>query len=220
MRKITFASFLSFILVSVFSCASSTRFTGSWKKPDFPNTKQYQKVFVVALTENQAARTLVEDELAYYARKQGADAVKSYKVFPPTFSKTSPPAKEALLEVIRSTGSDIIFTVSLLEQSNKSRYVPGNMSYPAYYPLRFSYYGQFYGYYNAMYPITYETGYYTTDRIYYLESNLYDSQTEELLWSAQSKTVNPSNLENFVHSYSQSLLKKLVKDGIIKEPAS
>ena len=52
-----------------------------------------------------------------------------------------------------------------------------------------------------------------------METNIYDAETEELLWSAQSETYNPSDFENFVKGYVNTLFKQLEKDGIIKKGA-
>lgn len=217
MRPIYSLFVLLFLLVS---CGSSTSISESWtNKEAFNNAqaKSYNNIFIVALTGNMAARTLIEDELAFYAEKNGRTAIKSHQVFPATFTQGNAPSKETIMEVIRDSGADAIFAVSLLEKETESRYVPGTTNYAyGYNPLSYSYYGSFYGYYNTMYPIAYDPGYYTTDKVYYLESNLYDAASEELIWSAQSKTYNPSSLEKFTQDYTEALIKRMEKDGVRK----
>ena len=63
----------------------------------------------------------------------------------------------------------------------------------------------------------YDPGYYATDKNYYLEINLYDAKTEELVWSAQSETTNPSSIETFSNSFSQLVVNQLIKDGLISK---
>ena len=217
MRRIYTLFILAFVLVS---CGSSTSISESWtNKQAFEQPRNYNSIFIVALTGNMAARSLIEDELAFYAEKNGLKAIKSHEVFPATFTQGNAPTRETIMEVIRNSGADAIFAVSLLNKETESRYVPGNTNYAyGYNPLSYSYYGSFYGYYNAMYPVAYDPGYYTTDKVYYLESNLYDAATEELLWSAQSKTYNPSSLEGFTQDYTEALVKKLQKDGLVVKP--
>jgi hypothetical protein len=48
--------------------------------------------------------------------------------------------------------------------------------------------------------------------MYYLESNLYDVSSEQLVWSVQSETINPSSLADFSKSYTKALVKALEKD--------
>jgi hypothetical protein len=67
------------------------------------------------------------------------------------------------------------------------------------------------------YPRMYDPGYYVTDKTYFLETNLYDSETEELIWSAQSETVNPGGIDNFVADYPDKLVEQMVKDGLLQK---
>jgi hypothetical protein len=61
----------------------------------------------------------------------------------------------------------------------------------------------------------YEPGYYVTDKTYFMETNLYDIESNQLIWSAQSETVNPGSIDNFVSTYPQILVDQLVKDGLL-----
>ncbi|WP_228850386.1 hypothetical protein [Aegicerativicinus sediminis] len=205
----------SVFLVSILliSCgASNTKMTGSWKNPDV-TPKKYESVFIVFIGGNQQLKQQVEDELAARASLKGLLATKSKDVFKPTFGRESMPEQEELLSEIRESGAQAIFTVALKDKETTTRYVPGTTTY---YPLGFRHYGRFYGYYANYYPMGYDPGYYKQDNVYYLESNLYDVETEELLWSAQSKTYNPSNFESFVKGYTEALIEQLIKDGLIK----
>jgi hypothetical protein len=63
----------------------------------------------------------------------------------------------------------------------------------------------------------YSPGYYTTDKIIYLETNLYNLATDELVWSAQSKTTNPADFSSFSREYIYAVLAQLKKDGMLTE---
>ncbi|MCQ0111522.1 hypothetical protein [Zhouia amylolytica] len=200
------------------ACGSNTKITGAWTNKEKLENKSFSSVFIAVLSSNTAAKTLLEDQLGYEAQQAGIKAIKSHNTFRTTFTKESKPSKEELLSVIRGTNSETIFTVVLKDQQSETRYVPGTTNYAmGYAPLGYyGYYGSFWGYYNNIYPYAYDPGYYTTDKVYYLESNLYDANTEELLWSAQSKTYNPSDLDSFVEGYTSAIIKELVKDGVLK----
>ena len=148
---------------------------------------------------------MLENELAFRAKQRGIKATVSHDVFIQTFSKEDMPEKETIISTIQETGSETIFTVSLLDKETSTRYVPGTTTYYAPYGYGYAHYGGFYGYYSAVYPVVYDPGYYTTDKTYYIESNLYDAKTEKLLWSAQSQTLNPSDLEQFTNDYANAL---------------
>jgi hypothetical protein len=53
--------------------------------------------------------------------------------------------------------------------------------------------------------------------VYYLETNLYDAKTEELIWAAQSETYDPSNINSFIKGYVKSTLERMQKDGLITD---
>jgi hypothetical protein len=79
----------------------------------------------------------------------------------------------------------------------------------------FRWYGGFYTYYNYWYPYLYDPGYYVTDKTYFLETNLYDVNTEELIWSAQSQTVNPASIDEFAKEYPKKLVARMESDGLL-----
>ena len=211
-------SYLLLLLFSalIISCSSSnTKITGSWANQEKIKSEKIKSIFIAALTGNMEAKTTLENELAFQASQRGVESFKSHNVFTRTFTKDDMPSREELLKVIKATNADVIFTVTMKDKETSTRYVPGTTSY---YPMGmgYGYYGSFYGYYSNVYPMMYDPGYYTTDRTYYIESNLYDTASEELIWSAQSETYNPYDIDNFVKGYTDTLLKQLEKDGIIK----
>ena len=199
----------------MFSCGPSTQITGAWTKDNISSQGPYKKVYIAALTPNVNAQDAIENNLASAARERGIEAVTSKQSFTRTFTQDNQPSRTEILDNIRAQNADAIFTVTLVDKESETRYVPDNTTYA---PMAYGpYYGSFYSYYNTMYPITYDPGYYATDKIYYMESNLYDAETEELIWSAQSKTVNPANVDSFARDYTEAMIMELVKDGVLKE---
>ena len=56
------------------------------------------------------------------------------------------------------------------------------------------------------------SGYYETNHLYFIESNLYDTNTLELLWSVQSHSYNPSDIEKVSKDYCHELFDELEKE--------
>lgn len=196
------------------ACAPATEITGSWKNKN-ASPEKIDYILVTALTNNTNARQTVENDLTKALTENGYRAMKSMDVLPPTFTAGKEPDRELLLDKIKGTCVDAILTIALLNKETENRYVPGSYGYE---PIpRFGYYGRFWGYYYNWYPMLYAPGYYTEDKVYFLETNLYDADTEELLWSAQSQTYNPSGLANFSADFSSAVLKKMENDGVIKK---
>jgi hypothetical protein len=45
---------------------------------------------------------------------------------------------------------------------------------------------------------------------------LYDAETEDLIWSAQSETYNPVNLETFSENFAEEIVEELQAKKIIE----
>lgn len=210
MRKFNVIAVL-LILSVMAACSSSTKILGSWKSPNVP-AEGYKNIFVTALTERIVARQTIETDLNKMLQSQGVNATSNFEIIPIGF-KATPEAKDKVVNAIREAGNDAILTVALLDQTSETRYVPGSTMYS---PMGYGgYYGRFYGYYSYYNPVMYDPGYYSTEKMYYLEINLYDAKTEELVWSAQSETTNPSSIETSSNAFSLSVVDQLLKDGVI-----
>ena len=201
--------FAVLVVIGLFhSCSPSSQITGSWKNPK--SAVQYNNILVAAMTSSVEAKSTVENDMVNSLVGKGIMVSKSLDVFPPNFGKDI--TKEEMMSKIRHRGSDAILTVTLVDKRTESRYLPGGYGY-APMPM----YSRFWGYYNYMYPTMYNNpGYYRQDRIYYMETNLYDAQTENLIWSAQSETYNPKDLSGFSQELANIIANKLEKDGIIR----
>ena len=199
----------------VLSCSPGIKVTNSWKNPA-PDTagKTYKAIFIVALTDNQFARNMVEENLAEAAEARGYTTTRSGMVFTPSFTQKLIPTKEQILQKVKESHSDAIFTVALINKEDLARYVQGEVNTaPSY-----GWYGSFGGYYGTIAGPIYTPGYYTTDKVYYLMSNLFDARSEKLLWSARTETYNPTSIEKFSKQFTETMIKQLERDGLIKNP--
>lgn len=207
---------LSVAVLVVFASCSSTVITGSWKNPK--NTEQqqtYKSVFLACMIDDIGVQRSVENAFYDQAVKRGITAKRSYEIMLPKFSDQNAATKLAIIDQIKGTGMETILTIVLKSAESQTQYVPGSVSYN---PVPFNtYYGNFYGYYNNYYTQVYTPGYYTTDRIYFIECNLYDASTEDILWSAQTKTTNPGNIEAAAREYADVIVKQMKKDGVVKK---
>ncbi len=207
---------ISILVIFYFAgCKPATEITGSWKNT---NTNiagnDIHTILVTAMTDRVNVRQTIENDLSSALEKKGYATIKSIDVIPPTFTDGKKPDREKLLSKISGTGADAILTVALIDKETETRHVPGNAAYA---PLpRFSYYGTFWGYYNTWVPTLYSPGYYEEDKVYFIETNLYDAESEELLWSAQSETYNPSTLASFAEDFSEVVVGKLQEDGLLR----
>ncbi|KYP13472.1 hypothetical protein [Flavihumibacter sp. CACIAM 22H1] len=203
------ASILSLLSCLLLSCGSSQKITSSWVNPQWPAASSYKTIFIAVLSSRQSVKSKIENELAAFVTAKGYTAIKSSEALRSGFTDDKMPDREAMLGKIRELKSDAIFTVALVDKESESRYVPGSMPYQPF----IGYYGRgFWGYYNYWYPFGYNPGYYTTDKTYFLEGNLFDVKTEEQLWSVQTEAYNPTSIEKFSREYAQLLWKRAEKE--------
>jgi hypothetical protein len=202
------------IMLSIFlyTCSPSTQIMGSWKSPDVP-AQNYQRIVVAALTDNVLARQEVENDLQVQLQRRGIQVTKSIDLFPPSVGAKAGPDVNLLLESIKENGHDAILTAALVDEQTETRYIPGSMGYR---PMtRFMWYGSFRGYYNYWHPMLYDPGYYTEDKVYYLETNLYDTDTDRLVWSAQSKSYSPRSLRRAASRFAEITVQKMSEDNVL-----
>jgi len=201
------------LLCVIPGCSPSAKITGSWKSPEI-STSGYQDLFVVALiNENFLAKKTIEDDLDQLLLEKGIQAESDLdKLKPGLSAKKGDHA--AIANALKESRKDGVLTVAVLDQTTETRYVPGTVDY--YNPMLYGgFYGRFGGYYGMYQPMVYSPGYYATDKNYYLEINLYDTDSEKLVWSAQSQITNPSNLDKAANDFANSVVNQLIKDGIV-----
>ena len=196
----------------VFSaCGPSQKIINSWINPEAKSRDPYKSIFVIVLSQTKEASFSVEDRMASLIASRGQKYVVSSAVFPPNLSISENFTREQMAEAIKRTGCDAVFVIALLDVKTVETYQPGR----AYYPMSYSMYGSYYGYYNHYYPQVYSPSYYTSDKTYYIESNFYDLETDQLLWSIQSEAYNPTDLDSWFDTYSYDLLNELKAEGLI-----
>jgi hypothetical protein len=211
---------LTILLVStlflITGCAPTMKITGSWMNKEMMGKGYYKKIFLMVIASDKGAQQAVENAQAKAAAAEGLTTVKSYEVFGPNFLAHNPTAEEIMAK-IKETGCDAVFTSALVDVKSETRYVPGTTSYSYGYGGGYGYggygYNSFGGYYGSSAYI-YQPGYYTEDNTYFIESNLYDVKTSEIVWSVQSEAYNPTNVDNVARTYSALLFERLKKEGI------
>lgn len=187
------------------ACSPSMKTTSSWTNKEAigkMKDKSYKTVFVSVITSKLEFRTKLEEYLSNAVEKRGLKAIKSIDKFPPAANAKL--SQDQIMGIIKDAGADAIFTTAVVDKQTEQRYVPGTT------------YGGFYGYYGAAWGYG-SPGYYTTDKTYFLESNLFDVETQTVLWSSQSEAYNPSSIESSARQYTELMVAQLEKDGLLKK---
>lgn len=198
----TYAKLLGSILV-LFAVALN----GCAKKPTVTEIsldenydgRQYGRILVIGAAEKITFRNLFEGELVNQLRKKGVDAVPSYEILPYNYMLT----REAVISAVEKYDIDSVLITSLVERDKKTIYYSLQGTNP-------------YTYYNGLYDAIRrpgKTASYDVD-ILYLKTNLYDVQTEKLVWSMISESEFKYAIESFNLAINL-IINQLRKDGLI-----
>jgi|GEM_PF-710004 len=198
MNNILLILLVGFFSLTIISCAAPKKSAAVRVNKEKIMGKTYKTIFVIAQTQNVNARQIVEYDIAKRVTEIGYKVVKSIDVTPPVFNGGKQPTKEEVLEKVKSAGCDGIFLVTLARKEENLKYTPRTEVYA---PSKFtSWSGNFFGFYSNYSSVTITSGYYDKEKEYFLQSNFYDTQSSDLLFSVQSSVYNPVSLEKFSKS--------------------
>jgi hypothetical protein len=197
--------FLSLLTATVLiSCGPSTKIEKSWMEPGASvDQAAANKTLIIALVKDETSRRVIEDELA--KRLKGASMV-SYSMLTTEMLKVA--SDEDLRQMVEKDGFTHILLMRLADIEKETSYVPGTTT--AYYGG----YGRYYGYGASMYS---SPGYYTTDKNYFIETTVYSTTPNKLLWTGTTKSVNPSKIHKTVNDIADVVIQKMKEDGFLKK---
>lgn len=196
---------LSLIFISTLvSCGPSTKLEKSWVEPGASvSASAPNKTLVIAMVKDETSRRVIEDQLV---KKFTSPAVSSYTLISTDMIKEG--SESGLTKVISDGKFTHVLLMRLADIEKETSYVPGTTT--GYYGG----YGRYYGYGAGMYSTP---GYYTTDKNYFVETTVYSTNPDKLIWTGTTKTVNPSKMEKAVNDIAEAITEKMKSDGFLKK---
>ena len=187
-------------------CATRTSVTQTWSAPA-ATTPPMGRVLVLGAKMAQADRRALEDGMVMVLAKHGVAAEPSYALFP-----GDPPARDAAQAAIKKAGFEGILAFTVRSVREETHWQPS--------PNATFWYGagwdgpDVYGPgWNGMYG---PPGYLVTDEAVQCEAALWDARADDkLVWTASTRTLNPSSGQAFVKSVSQAVVPALAKARFI-----
>lgn len=205
-RNVVIVIALSFSLLT--GC-SKTSVTGSWKKNDYVG-KPFTSILVVALTGNPNSKLLWENVMADKLRRNGLSDVSTTINSFPGDGKID---ENEIIDYVNKKGIQGVLVTRLVDTKNEEVYYPPSGGYGG---GSFGYYSNFNSYYPRAYSMqTYTPGYTATQTTVLLETNLYEAQTLELIWSMSSDTFDPRSINQLADSVSKKVLAALKKEQLL-----
>ena len=196
------------IVVLVASCATPSKLVGSWQSESY-NNRQLRKVMVIAETPDLRVRQMFEDGFGQQFIDRKVQAVSSARLM----GTQTEINKANVLKAIEETDIDAVFTIRIADERTDEKDVPG-VTHEYSEPPR--YYYNFYDYHERSSTTISAPGYTATSDIYFLESNLYDAGSADLMWTATTKTTDPKSAEEALPPLSRVLMKSLDRAGFFR----
>ena len=184
---------LSTLLIGLLMACASTKLEKSWADPSFSlKPSPYKKVLVVAPLKDATSQRIAEDKIVKQI-KAGA-GVQSY-----SYLKTTDTDEKLLQAQLVKDGFDGIIVMHLTDVEKSVTYNPGTS------------YGGWYGY------RTYTPGYYTEDKTFLVETNMYSVKDDKLMWSGTTSSLNPTSFDKSMDEIIYAIKTELQKKGILEK---
>lgn len=204
-----------FCVTSIFLTAcANTKISQSWVEPD--NKKSYNDLLIIGIAESEQNRRAYE---SYFVEQLGTiniEAEASYKLI----KSNEKIDRDTIAKAIKGLDIDGVLVTHLVAVDEETVYRPSTgYMYGGGYGVGYGggYYGGLYSYYPHVNSYVNDPGYYTTHETYTLETNLYDVESEELVWSARSRSFSPESVQEVVVDLTKLLIQDLEEKNLIKK---
>ena len=200
---------LSGAVLLLLSACSSTKLVQSWQEPTFAGPP-VQKVLVMGLFHDPLDRRFFEDEFAARISASGVQAVPSYTLIP---NPEDFDEQKEVAAAVTQAGVDGVLITELKAVDKEEKYVPPRVEY-ATGPSMYA--GGFYGHYYRSYQTVYRPGYTKLDTIARVETSLYTTADNKLIWAAKTESMNPESAKKAIGETAKTLIKDMKQRGILK----
>lgn len=199
-------SFICILLVLSFLLGCGSANTGaSYDTPSQPE-KEIKKVMVVALTPILENRKTAEKEMEYWLKKDGYNVIASVD-YMPTAARL--PRQEEIQKAVRNQNIDGVITMRLKDVEEDSRYVSATETHAT--SLEQTY---IYNYVNA-WSKYYVPGYYATASILVVETKLFETANDKLIFTATTETFEASSIEKSISNIARTLAGNLKRSKVL-----
>lgn len=142
---------------------------------------------------DRAMQEKMENHLVGDLKDIGYSVLSSLNEYGPNAFKKGDTA--AAIIRLKESDADAALTIVLLDKEKEQQYIADNNR------------NLFTGHSYEMYERIYEAGYYVTNTKYFWKTNLYNFKTKKLIYSAQTESFNPDDVETLAHQYGKLIIK-------------
>lgn len=190
---------LAGLLVMLAGCAT-TEPLGEWRQPGFGG--KIENILVIGVTSRSTRRRVYEDKFVEALGAAGVEASPSYRLITSTLKLS----RETIEAAIRGQDIGGVLVTHLVGVDEKQVYqLPdGDEEARNYFSYRDRAWEQV------------ESGYHRQYRRFTLETNLYDANSGELVWSMQSVVMDASRPRHVIEDQIRLAVESMLRQGIIE----
>jgi len=183
----------------ILGACASTRPVMEWRDEGFSG--QLNHILVIAAADQATKRHAIEDDYVKALTGVPVTAVPSYTLMDSDIELS----RETVEAAIEGQGFDGVLVTRLLGVEEIEEYQP---------PVTYDHYRSYHRYYQRSLDYS-SPGYYRKYKIVKLETNLYDTATQELIWSMQSETIDPSAPQDVIEAQIILTIERLAQGGLV-----
>lgn len=185
--------------VLMVSCAPTTKIQKTWSDSSLTKEKfdSYKKMLVIAVLKDETGRRIAEDKLVESFKN--TKIVQSY-----TYLTPADTTQQIVEQKLKNDGFDAVLYMRLKQVEKSVTYNQG------------SGYSGGYGWYGGYRGGYYSPGYYSEDKTFVVETNIYEVAANKLMWSTTTETLNPTTIEKSLDRIIYTLKNELTRKGYIK----
>jgi len=198
--------------VFLLSSCANTKISQSWVEPD--NKKSYNDLLILGIGESEQNRRAYESYFVEELNGRKIEAIASYKLI----KSDEKFDRDTIVKAIDGLDIDGVIITHMVAVEEETVYRNTGYGYGGMYGGYYGggHYGSMYSYYPHVNSYVHNPGYYDTLETYTLETNLYDVKTEELVWSARSRTFAPDSVDEVIVDLTKLLINDLEDKDLIK----
>ncbi|MBW1890269.1 MAG: hypothetical protein JRI93_07060 [Deltaproteobacteria bacterium] len=161
--------------------------------------KPVSNMLVIAITGNEHNRRLFEQKFVAQLKSFGIEAISSEEVIP------MPPDLEmeraVIMEAVNQHENDAVIITHLIDKDVEDVYSRGHRG--------------FHGFYYSRYRYAHDTGYSSTSTTLRLETNLYAVETDNLIWSGESRAWGKDSQDKIIDDVIRAVISNLYENKLI-----
>lgn len=190
--------FLAFVVLLSSAC-TVTRPVMEWRDEGLAGP--YKNLVVIAAIERSTQRRVFEDMFVQALEGTNVDVIQSYTLM----TTESAVSRETVEAAINGQDIDAVLVTRLLGVKEEEVYKP---------PSHYDHHRSYHSYYTHSLEQS-NPGSYRKYKILTLETDLYDTASQQLVWSMQSESIEPSTPRNLIEDQIALTVEKLNQQGLL-----